>query len=212
MNKLRHRSRMKVTQIIAEWMLEQGPSDGRPGRPLTENIKYINFLRWMPPGGGYVVKLLLYLTRWLPKQGWSNYFTGACPHRKEWEYLLLMLAENKGAELKDSWPGKKQGRRAFDFYLLPWEQWFFSLLDHTLYRTLKDWKGQERNYILDLLMEKILTTKSWCTLSITFPLIFIWSIPTESTNNWEKNITHNTQTARINETSRTPLTGSVFGD
>ena len=81
----------------------------------------------MPPGGGYVVKLLLYRTRWLPKQGWSNYFTGACPHHQEWEYLLLMLAENKGAELKDSWPGKKQERQAFDFYLLPREQWFSAL-------------------------------------------------------------------------------------
>lgn len=40
-------------------------------------------------------------------------------------------------------------------------------------------------------MEKILMTKSWCKLSITFTRIFIWSIPRASTNNWE-NILHTT--------------------
>lgn len=36
---------MKVIQIIDELMLEHSLFDGRSGRPLTQNTKYINVLQ-----------------------------------------------------------------------------------------------------------------------------------------------------------------------
>ena len=101
------RQRQNGSKVDHRWVdARTWPSNGRSGRPRIQNMKYINVLHWMSPGGGYVVELLLYLTRWLQKQCLSNYFTNACPHRKEWVYMPWTLAENERTELTDRWSGE----------------------------------------------------------------------------------------------------------
>lgn len=151
----------------------------------------------------------------LPDDSQSSVYQIISPvpvHITKNEYLLLILAKNKGAELRDSWLRKKQGWNAFDFYLLPPEHWFSAFWTTAILEHLTIWRINtgEKSHFRSTDGENP-DDKTWCKLSITFTWIFIWSIPTGSTNTWKKilHITHNTQIAQIYETSCASLAGSV---